>query len=116
MTRIGAISDFQQKSFGSADGRVDVNGRSFRRLREIYVEPKHIDPTKTYQTGKNNKYRVTVGADGRIFVQPNDWLSKYSAAIYGNYYEIFAFGRLTNGEMRFITNRNLIGWRGHISH
>src|SRR5262245_22462189 len=33
----GAIWDFQVKSFGQsfADGRVDVNGRTFRRLKDI---------------------------------------------------------------------------------
>lgn len=104
---IGAISDFQRKSFGMADGRVDVNGRSLRRLASIYFEPVHINP-KVYQRGKNYKYRVTIGADGRIFVQPNDWLSKYSAAIYGVYHNVHFFGRMENGEMKLIQNVNMI--------
>jgi hypothetical protein len=93
---IGAISDFQRKSFGAADGRIDVGGRSFRRLVAIYEEPALVNP-KTYIAGKDGRYKVVIGQDGRLFVQPGDWLSKYSAAVNGNFFHIYDFGRMVNG-------------------
>lgn len=104
---IGAISDFQRKSFGSADGRVDVGGRSFRRLVAVFDEPSLVNP-KTYSGGKNGRYKVTIGEDGRIFVQPGDWLSKYSAAVNGDYFHIYDFGRMVNGQPQLIREINLI--------
>src|ERR1044072_142092 len=90
---IGAISDFQRKSFGAADGRVDVGGRSFRHLGTIYSEPVLVSP-KTYVRGWRGRYKVTVGQDGRIFGRYGEWLSKYSAAIYGDYIHVYDFGRI----------------------
>jgi hypothetical protein len=44
-------------------------------------------------TYKRGKYSVSVGNDGSIFVRPGDWLTKYSAAIYGNFWTIDGFCR-----------------------
>jgi len=44
-------------------------------------------------TYKRGKYSVTVGGDGSILVRPGDWLTKYSAAIYGNFWNIDVFCR-----------------------
>jgi len=104
---VGAIRDFQTKSFGVADGRVDVDGRSFRRLIAIHNEPELVRPT-VYRSGKHDRYKVTVGQDGRIFVQSNDWLSKYSAAIYGDFVHIYDFGRMVDGTLHLLRNVNLI--------
>jgi hypothetical protein len=105
----GAIRDFQVKSFGQnfADGRVDVNGRTFRRLKEINSEPALVSP-KTYVRGPNGRYSATVGIDGRILVRAGDWLSKYSAAINGDYYHVKDFGRVVDGALRPVENPNLI--------
>ncbi len=104
---IGAITDFQKKAFGGADGRVDVGGRSFRKLVEIHSEPELVKPT-TYKRGKGDRYKVTVGEDGRIFVQSKDWLSKYSAAIYGDFHHVYDFGRMENGKIHLLRDVNLI--------
>jgi peptidoglycan hydrolase-like protein with peptidoglycan-binding domain len=104
---IGAISDFQRKSFGAADGRVDVGGRSFRHLGTIYSEPVLVSP-KTYVRGWRGRYKVTVGQDGRIFVRYGDWLSKYSAAIYGDYIHVYDFGRMVGGKLQLLRNIHLI--------
>ncbi len=104
---IGAISDFQRQCFGKADGRVDPGYKTLNRLIEIYVEPKLSSPT-TFMSGKNNRYKVTVGADGRIIVQRDDWISKYSAAIYKDYIHIEDFGRYENGQMGRLSDPNLI--------
>lgn len=101
---IGAIRDFQIQSFGVADGRVDVAGHSFRRLVQMYQEPQLTLP-KVYVRGR---YKVTVGIDGRIFARPGDCLSKYSAAIYGDYCHVHDFGRMVNGRLLFLRNGSLI--------
>jgi len=44
----------------------------------------------TYTRGK---YSVTVGPDSSIRVKHRDWLSKYSWAIYGNYWTVDVFAR-----------------------
>jgi len=44
-------------------------------------------------TYKYGKYSVTVGTDGSIRVKAGDWLSKYSAAIYGNFWTLDVFSR-----------------------
>src|SRR5438067_1939543 len=66
---IGAITDFQIKSFGVnwADGRVDPNGQTLGRLNEMFSRAPLRNP-KTYRWG--TKFSLTVGEDGRIFVQP----------------------------------------------
>jgi hypothetical protein len=120
---IGAIRDFQKQNFGWADGRVDVGGRSFQRLVEIHNEPELVSP-KTYVRGHKGRYKVTVGVDGRIIARPGDWLSKYSAAIYGDYFHIYDFGRMENGKLHLLRNPNLIRtgevlyhiptWRAHL--
>ena len=46
-------------------------------------------------TYKYGKYSVTVGTDGSIRVKAGDWLSKYSAAIYGNFWTLDIFPRFT---------------------
>src|ERR1700689_101952 len=44
-------------------------------------------------TYKRGKYSVSVRNDGSISVRPGDWLTKYSAAIYGNFWTIDVFCR-----------------------
>lgn len=104
---IGAISEFQRQCFGKGDGRVDPGYNTLRRLIEIYVEPKLVQ-ARTYKSGKNDRYQVTVGTDGRIIVQSDDWTSKYSAAIYGDYIHADQFGRYENGQMKRLADPNLI--------
>src|SRR5262245_10596809 len=61
-----------------------------------------------YQT-KNGRYRVEVAADGGVKVKLGDWLSKYSAAIYNNYYTINVFYRKNRaGKLERLANPNLI--------
>jgi peptidoglycan hydrolase-like protein with peptidoglycan-binding domain len=106
---IGAIRDFQHKSFGPAkvDGRIDPGYATFLRLLDIHDEPALTSP-KTFTRGKDNRYKVTVGVDGRIFVQPGDWLSKYSAAIYGDYFHIYDFARMQDGKLHLLRDANTI--------
>ena len=108
---IGAIRDFQIKGFGAADGRVDVDvdvdGRSFRRLVEIYSEPVLASP-RNYVRGRHGRYKVLVGVDGRVFARNGDWLSKYSAAINGDYIHVYDFGRMIYGQLHLLRNVNLI--------
>src|ERR1700681_264048 len=42
---------------------------------------------------KNGKYQLQIEPDGAIRVKHGDWLSKYSSAIYNNYWTINVFGR-----------------------
>ncbi len=102
---IGAIRNFQLKMFGAADGRVDVNGRSFKKLLQIANETPLRNP-KTYAMSVKPFHKVTIGEDGRIFVQVNDWLTKYSAAMYGNYISIYEYFRLQDGKFVVIRNKN----------
>jgi peptidoglycan hydrolase-like protein with peptidoglycan-binding domain len=106
---VGAIRDFQYQSFGPSkvDGRVDPNYGTLRRLVEIHNEPALVSP-KTYVRGYRDMYKVEVGIDGRIFVQPGDWVSKYSAAMYGDYWHIQEFGRMENGQMTRLANPDMI--------
>lgn len=48
---------------------------------------------KTY---KNGIYAVKIGDKGLIIVKPNDWISKYSAAIYNDFTRSNQFGRITD--------------------
>ena len=58
---------------------------------------------------QNGRYQVEVGNDGAIKVKPGDWLSKYSAAIYNNFTNIYDFARKDNsGSLTPIQNVNLI--------
>lgn len=43
-----------------------------------------------YQHGR---YHVSVAEDGGIKILPNDWLSKYSAAIHNDFWHVYEFGR-----------------------
>src|SRR5687768_13917988 len=61
-----------------------------------------------YQS-KNKRYRVEIGTDGAVKVKSGDWLSKYSAAIYNNYYTINVFYRKNRtGNLERLANPNLI--------
>jgi peptidoglycan hydrolase-like protein with peptidoglycan-binding domain len=101
---VRAIRDFQMSNFGWQDGRVDAGGQTLDKLNEV-SEDLLLDPS-FHQTGK---YEVEVGADGEILVEPGDWLSKYSAAIYDNFYTINVFGRLNaDGKMVPVRNVNYI--------
>jgi len=46
---------------------------------------------------KNGKYKVSIAKDGAIKVQQDDWISKYSAAIYNDFTKLDQFGRMING-------------------
>ena len=52
---------------------------------------KNGDGSTTYTNGK---YSVRIGPYGEVMVQRGDWLSKYSAAIYGNFWQIGEFMRV----------------------
>jgi hypothetical protein len=61
---------------------------------------------KTYTNGR---YTVTMNADGAIRVKRGDWLSKYSAAMYDNYWMVNEFARMDHsGKLVPIRNPNLI--------
>src|SRR5262249_22085772 len=65
-----------------------------------------IVSTRTYSSFP---YKVTVEHDGAIRVKHGDWLSKYSAAMYGNFKGINEFARKgRDGKLRRIPNPNLI--------
>ena len=57
---------------------------------------------------RNGRYSVDVGQDGVIKVRPGDWLSKYSAAIFNNFWRVHEFGRMGRLGMEPIRNINLI--------
>ena len=42
---------------------------------------------------EHGRYHVDVAPDGAIKVMPNDWLSKYSAAIHNDFWHVNEFGR-----------------------
>src|SRR5688572_3614145 len=44
-------------------------------------------------TFTRNPYSVTIAEDGKILVKKDDWLSKYSWALYGNYDTLHVFVR-----------------------
>jgi hypothetical protein len=109
---IGAIKKFQKEQFGwpTPDGRIDPSGMTLKHLNlltdssgpaQVLLEPvieKRVD-----------RWAVRIGADGQIFVQPGDWLSKYSAAVDGNFYTIWPYMRLNqDGQFIAIANPNLI--------
>jgi len=103
---IGAIADFQKKAFGWSDGRIDRNGQSLRRLNEIFFRAPLVNP-KTYRWG--SRFQVTIGEDGRLFVQPGDWLTKYSAAINNDFFHVYDFARQSSrGGWEWIRNYNRI--------
>jgi hypothetical protein len=60
----------------------------------------------TYTDGT---FSVTIESDGAIHVMPGDWLSKYSAAMYGNFAHIKEFARMDrSGKLMPIENVNRI--------
>jgi len=101
---VGAISDFQRKSFGTSDGRVDPGRQTISKLNDIF-ERAPLRNSKTYTHGP---YSVTIGEDGRLHVAPRDWLTKYSAAIHDDYWHIFEFARPGPTGPEPIMNYNLI--------
>ena len=61
------------------------------------------------RTFQNGPYRVQMGMDGAILVRPGDWLSKISAAVYGDYFQWNKFGRPDGPKrLKAIKNPNLI--------
>jgi hypothetical protein len=61
-----------------------------------------------YRT-RNGRYQVNVATDGAIRVKPNDWLSKYSAAIHNNFTTVREYARKDrSGKLVPIQNLNLI--------
>jgi len=60
-------------------------------------------------TSSDGRYHVDVAENGAIKVKHGDWLSKYSAAIYDNYWNIHVFARKDrNGNLVPVANPNLI--------
>jgi hypothetical protein len=59
--------------------------------KEATIVERRPDGSTRYQTGK---YAVTVGTDASILVRKNDWLSKYSYAMHGDFKHIGDFVRL----------------------
>ena len=58
---------------------------------------------------KDGRYHVDVAYNGAIKVRHGDWLSKYSAAIYDNYWNIHVFARKDrSGKLLPVGNPNLI--------
>jgi len=58
---------------------------------------------------KKGRYRVEVGDDGAIKVKKGDWLSKYSAAIYGDFTRFHDFARRDkSGRLLPIQNPDVI--------
>lgn len=105
---IGAIKKFQKQQFGWAnpDGRVDPNGNTLKHLNLLTDKSgpaKYLlEPVTTKRQGR---WEVTIGADGEIFVRPGDWLSKYSAAVDGDFYTIWPYMRPTD-DGQFISIRD----------
>jgi hypothetical protein len=61
---------------------------------------------KTYRKGR---YHVTIEHDGAIRVKPRDWLSKYSMAIWNDFWHVHEYGRLNRqGVLEPVRNVNLI--------
>jgi hypothetical protein len=63
----------------------------------------HIYGTKTYSNGK---YTLVMRTDGAIHVKRDDWLSKYSAAMYDDFTHVHEFGRL-DASSRLLPIRNI---------
>lgn len=60
-------------------------------------------------TSSDGRYHVEVAEDGAIKVKHGDWLSKYSAAIYDNYWNVHVFARKDrSGKLVPVANANLI--------
>lgn len=110
---IGAIKTFQKWQFGwsNPDGRVDRNGNTLKHLNQLtdgsgptrYL----LEPVTVKEKG--TRWEVKIGADGEIIVKAGDWLSKYSAAIDGNFYTIWPYMRPTeDGKFVAVENPRLI--------
>ena len=60
-------------------------------------------------TSSDGRYHVEVAEDGAIKVRHGDWLSKYSAAIYDNYWNVHVFARKErSGKLVPVAHPNLI--------
>lgn len=76
------------------------------RLNTVRGPHGEIIVTQTYA---NWRYRVTMHTDGAIHVKHGDWLSKYSAAMYNDYWHINEFARRdASGKFVPIKNVNLV--------
>ncbi len=63
------------------------------------------------------KFTLNIESDGAIVVNPDDSLSKYSAAIHNDFIHVFEFGRKdSNGAMQIINARNSINANETIFH
>ena len=60
------------------------------------------------KTFRGGGYEVTVNSDRSIQVRSGDWLSKYSAAIYGNFDHVGEFYRKSGGQWIDIVNKDAI--------
>ncbi len=60
------------------------------------------------KTFRGGGYEVTVNSDRSIRVRSGDWLSKYSAAIYGNFDHVGEFYRKSGENWIDIVNKNAI--------
>ena len=70
-----------------------------------------------HYASKDGKYQVDVADNGAIKVKHGDWLSKYSAAIYDNYWNIHVFARKDrSGKLVPVANPNLIHTGESIYH
>ncbi len=56
-------------------------------------QPKNCVPSSDGWSCRNGPYSVDINRTGEIRVKDGDWLSKYSAAIYNNFFHIHEFGR-----------------------
>jgi hypothetical protein len=109
---IGAIKSFQKEQFGwqDPDGRVDVRGRTLEHLNLLTDASGPstflLEPVTVKRRGK---WEVRIGADGEIRVAPGDWLSKYSAVLHDNFYDLSEYMRQNgNGQFVEIADKNLI--------
>lgn len=100
---IGAITALQRVFFGWSDGRVDPNGQTLKALN--LVEQHLQDPGEVFKRGP---YSMRMDKNGRIFVNPNDWLSKYSAILHNDFWHVHEFARLTDEGLERITDINRI--------
>jgi len=68
-----------------------------------------VDCAHHAKTYKRGKYMVTINPDGSIKVKHGDWLTKYSAAVYGDFFHVDAFQRKSrSGTFVRVHNPNLI--------
>lgn len=62
-----------------------------------------------HYASEGGRYQVDVANNGAIKVKHGDWLSKYSAAIYGTYWNVHVFARKDrSGRLVPVANPNLI--------